>query len=327
MAKNIREISLADIVPSSILNDPQVQASIKTLDPELQKVTHDIREALILSRIDELPEDVLDLLAWQYHVDFYEPVGMNIETKRKIVRSAIIVHRKKGTPWAVRRLLTDLGFQVEYTEWWQFGGEPCVDRLKIFASDDFDLSPESRAMAMRAWESVKAERTHLETLHVGLWHIDDFGQINDTFAVSVVTSHVEAYPWRGLHYGRFSYGDLNRYGNFLYGDGEYGGLMSGTRRYGDETPDILGALHATLAGIEDEYRIPSVYGALKFGNFHYGHDRGPQDAGGGVTYTRRRVYGRFSYGEGAAYYGSSVYGDFIYGNTVRYGEERFTEVI
>ena len=42
-------------------------------DQHLQEVSRNIREAFIVSRIHELPENVIDLLAWQWHVDFYEP--------------------------------------------------------------------------------------------------------------------------------------------------------------------------------------------------------------------------------------------------------------
>ena len=63
MAKNLHDLSLQDILPSSIRDDYQVYAAAKALDPELQGVSRDIRETLILSRIDELPEAVIDLLA------------------------------------------------------------------------------------------------------------------------------------------------------------------------------------------------------------------------------------------------------------------------
>ena len=61
MARGLLELSLLDILPPSIADDLNVQAIARSIDPEMQSVSRDIREALILSRIDELPEPVVDL--------------------------------------------------------------------------------------------------------------------------------------------------------------------------------------------------------------------------------------------------------------------------
>jgi phage tail P2-like protein len=121
MAKQLLELSLLDIIPSSIADDTQVLSMTASLDPELEGVTRDIREALIISRIDELPEEVIDLLAWQWHVDFYD-LARTIEMKRETVKSSIAWHRKKGTVWAIKKALEMLGVKAEITEWWKIPG-------------------------------------------------------------------------------------------------------------------------------------------------------------------------------------------------------------
>ena len=109
MAKELEKISLADVIPSSIAHDKNIQALIAAIDPQLQEVSKNIEEAFIVSRLDSLPENVIDLLAWQWHVDFYEP-ALPIETKRELVRDSIKWHRKKGTKAAVEAALRKLGF-------------------------------------------------------------------------------------------------------------------------------------------------------------------------------------------------------------------------
>jgi phage tail P2-like protein len=121
---NLKSLKLLDILPSSIVSDPQVLSMAKALDPELQSVSHDIREALIVSRIDELPEEVLNLLAWQWHVDFYEPEKLPVEIKRSLIKNSIIWHRKKGTLWAVKQILRDLGLEPKIREWFDIGSAP-----------------------------------------------------------------------------------------------------------------------------------------------------------------------------------------------------------
>jgi phage tail P2-like protein len=119
---DLKALKLLDILPSSISGDLQVKSMAAALDPELQSVSFDTREALIISRIDELPENVLDLLAWQWHVDFYEPERLPVAMKRSLIKNSILWHRKKGTLWAVKRILRDLGLEPTVYEWFEING-------------------------------------------------------------------------------------------------------------------------------------------------------------------------------------------------------------
>ncbi|GHV50458.1 hypothetical protein FACS1894216_02700 [Synergistales bacterium] len=121
---NLNNLELLQILPSSVSGDKNARAVAKALDPEIQSVSRDIREALIVSRIDELSEPVLDLLAWQWHVDFYEPDKLPVQLKRALVKNSIAWHRKKGTLWAVKQVLLDLGLEPEIREWFEIGTAP-----------------------------------------------------------------------------------------------------------------------------------------------------------------------------------------------------------
>ena len=118
MAKTIEKISLADVIPNSIAHDKNVQALTAAIDPQLNEISKSIKETFIFSRLDSLPENVIDLLAWQWHVDFYEP-ALPIETKRELVRDSIKWHRKKGTKAAVEAALRKLGFIPTIKEWFE----------------------------------------------------------------------------------------------------------------------------------------------------------------------------------------------------------------
>jgi phage tail P2-like protein len=142
MAEDIYGLSLRGVIPSSIAGDPQIQAMIEALDPELRSVSLDTREALIYSRIDELPEDAIDLLAWQFHVDFYEPVGLPLEVKRGLVKTAILVHKRKGTKWAVEELCGIVFGDTRVRPWFEYGGEPY----------HFNISVDTTLPDQDAWE-------------------------------------------------------------------------------------------------------------------------------------------------------------------------------
>ena len=69
--KSIDDISLLDILPENLKRDEKVAALAKSLDAELQKLSIQTKLPLHLPRLNELPHEVLDELAFQYHVDFY----------------------------------------------------------------------------------------------------------------------------------------------------------------------------------------------------------------------------------------------------------------
>lgn len=124
MIKDIQSLSLLDILPDNLLADEKVTVAAKALDKELQAVTAVTIETLHLPRLDVLPEKVLDLLAWQWHVDFYEPIGTDIETKRKLIRESIAWHRIKGSPAAVEEIITKAFNNTYIKEWFEYNGEP-----------------------------------------------------------------------------------------------------------------------------------------------------------------------------------------------------------
>jgi phage tail P2-like protein len=142
--RDLYELKLADILPSSIASDPQVGAASEALDQELQSVSYDTREALIVSRIDELSEPVLDLLAWQWHVDFYEPTNNTLEVKRNLVKTSILAHMRKGTKWAVQGICSLVFGEMLVEPWYEYGGGPYW----------FRISTEVLFSSLAAWEKL-----------------------------------------------------------------------------------------------------------------------------------------------------------------------------
>jgi len=160
MAKALLELSLYDIVPPSIAGDPQVKAMMTAIDPELQSVSRDIGETLIISRIDELPEEVIDLLAWQWHVDFYE-LARTLEMKRAAVKESIAWHRKKGTVWAIEKALEMLGIKGTVIEWWKIpGAAPYTFAVEAEITDNYwTLFPGSKDAASAARHAVISSKS------------------------------------------------------------------------------------------------------------------------------------------------------------------------
>lgn len=152
-------IKLLDLVPPSIRDDPEVQAAAAALEGELQAVTAAIPTVLLIPRIDELAEDVIDVLAWQWHVDFYEP-GISLAQKRALVKTSIAQHRRKGTPWAVEQVVKAILDDAVVQEWWEYGGEPYYFRVVRVGGEM--IEPGVYTRLVKAINTVKNTRSWLE---------------------------------------------------------------------------------------------------------------------------------------------------------------------
>mgnify|MGYP000870491714 FL=1 len=193
MSKDLQSVSLLDILPPNLLADKQIYAAAQALDDELQKITAATRNALLLPRLDELSEEVIDLLAWQWHVDFYEPIGMDIETKRRLIKNSIAWHRIKGTPAAVEQVVSAVFDTSHVQEWFEYGGKPY--HFKVI-TEDVTTDPNVLARMRRAINAAKNTRSWLETIEFIL-HLQDEEKAEDTHAIEVHKTMIERYPWRG----------------------------------------------------------------------------------------------------------------------------------
>lgn len=112
-----------DIVPQSISGDKTVRKLCQLLDKLLFPIDQAAKQSLIYSKIDTLPLEVMDLLAWQLHVDSYD-MAADDSTKRSMVKTAILDHRYKGTPWALTQAVRLVIPDGKIKEWQDYGGNP-----------------------------------------------------------------------------------------------------------------------------------------------------------------------------------------------------------
>ena len=101
---------LTKILPDSLLADEKLAAVAAALDNILKQLSSDSREVIFLPRLDEITNSkVLDLLAWQLHADYFEPLHLTDDVKREIIRDSVDLHRKRGTAYAVKKVTVKRG--------------------------------------------------------------------------------------------------------------------------------------------------------------------------------------------------------------------------
>lgn len=62
--------------------------------------------------VDSCPDNLIPWLGWALHVDGWDEAA-TIEQKRNAIRDAVLLHRKKGTPWALKLALSKLGIEID----------------------------------------------------------------------------------------------------------------------------------------------------------------------------------------------------------------------
>ncbi|MDI6865811.1 phage tail protein I [Thermodesulfovibrio yellowstonii] len=118
---------LAEIKPSS-LDDKTIDALLHAVDSSFSEIFSQIINALIYPRIDELSGEVLDYLAWQFHIEGWELADTEKE-KRSLIKNAIELHRYKGTRWAVENALIACGYESYVQEWFEYEGQPYLFKV------------------------------------------------------------------------------------------------------------------------------------------------------------------------------------------------------
>ena len=124
--------------PYSLKRDDDKAALAEVIAGELVRLLAQTDCAAILPRVDKLPEGVLDILAYDLKVDWYE-LDAPIWNKRQAIKECMLVHKYKGTKYAVETALHSMYNSAEVKEWFEYGGEPFHFTVKVYGSTSKDL--------------------------------------------------------------------------------------------------------------------------------------------------------------------------------------------
>lgn len=117
---NDDEYKVAEHLPSSIDAEP-ITSLAQVADVELGKINTDL--VLIYPAIDSLNEQLIDYLAVQMHVDEYDDTE-TLDVKRQQVKQSFLLHRLKGTKYAVQKAVSTVYQSAKVEEWPEYSGEP-----------------------------------------------------------------------------------------------------------------------------------------------------------------------------------------------------------
>lgn len=150
--------------PIALQKDPSATALGDVTADALAQRPEEIKRIAIYPLIDELPEDLLDILAYDFKVDWYD-YEYPINTKRALIKGNVLAHKRQGTVYATRSVLDSLYPKSAMEEWFTYGGEPGYFRLNVNVSDsakDGAVVVYSTEEIERRISTVKRLSAHLE---------------------------------------------------------------------------------------------------------------------------------------------------------------------
>lgn len=112
--------NLLRTLPDVLREDDNMRALATSIAKILALRPDEIDRLRIYPNIDNQPEEVLDILAYDFKVDWYD-YNYPIEVKRDIIKNNVRVRKKIGTPYAVETALRSLHPFTEIQEWFEYG--------------------------------------------------------------------------------------------------------------------------------------------------------------------------------------------------------------
>jgi hypothetical protein len=135
----LRNLKLQDLAPPAINYDAQVQAACQAFDPEMYQIIDATPAVIFISNILQLADsNLVDILAWQFHVDFYDP-SKPLDFRKNLVANSIQWHMRKGTVQLLQDVLDTFwpgGATIQ--EWWQYM-DPLPPNFPTVDTDEWRL--------------------------------------------------------------------------------------------------------------------------------------------------------------------------------------------
>lgn len=140
---------------------------------------------------DTCPAHLLPYLAWSRSVDRWDP-NWPEATKRKVIKSAWAIHKRKGTIGAIRRAVEPLGYLIEVREWFEETppAQPGTFKLRVGVLET-GITDAMYPELVRIIDDTKPLTRHMTGLEISL---ESRGRVH-VGAVAYLGDELTVYPW------------------------------------------------------------------------------------------------------------------------------------
>lgn len=116
---NLYDGTLADLLQNQLKHNPEVEALSYAVLQETRRIMDEAKQTRTISMIDELPEEILDVLAVELRGPYYRE-ELPIERKREIIKNSLAWYAKAGTPAAIAEMAAAIFGSGDVVEWFDF---------------------------------------------------------------------------------------------------------------------------------------------------------------------------------------------------------------
>lgn len=120
--------------------------------------------AVLVCLVERQSDLVLEYLAWEHHIDFWERATTR-EAKIAMINACYDAHRYKGTRYGMEQLFTLLDAPGAVAEWFEYGGDPYYFRVDLVWRGR-PWEPSSPDTVLDLIERLKNVRSWLDRLRV-----------------------------------------------------------------------------------------------------------------------------------------------------------------
>ncbi len=149
---------LVAALPVALQRDSSVVALAEAVAEALAMRPMEIDRLRIYSQIDLLDEPLLDILAHDYKVDWWD-ADYTLEEKRQTLKDSWRVHKILGTKAAVETAISAIYPRTTVQEWFEYGGKPYHFRLNINITND-SINSEKQRRVLERLNFYKSLRSH-----------------------------------------------------------------------------------------------------------------------------------------------------------------------
>ena len=154
----ISELDFVRLLPAFMRDDEAVIALSKAVNQLIGEPGKRLSTIRTWDKIDEMNEAECDELAWELDIDWYDSTGMSLEEKRDTIKSAQQIKRKRGTKWAVERLISAYFGEGYVMEWYEVGDSPYTFWV---LTTETHITAENYAKFLQAANAAKNERSRI----------------------------------------------------------------------------------------------------------------------------------------------------------------------
>jgi len=168
----LSELDFLRLLPVFMRDDAAVIALSSAINELIGEPGKRLDTIRTWDKIDELNEAECDELAWELDIDWYDSAGMGLAEKRETIKYAQQIKRKRGTKWAVERLISAYFGEGYVAEWYEMDSAPYTF---FVLTTETEITDENFAKFVEAANAAKNERSHIAGIYYYWQQAEDTG--------------------------------------------------------------------------------------------------------------------------------------------------------